>query len=130
MAGDGARAVIEAAMDARRLGHGPALREAFLEDAADAYLTDAQHNALDDDWFARALAYVTTRVHGANAPLTRMRPRRRHLDPSEGPTYHLADFVPGARASGVSWAAWARVAVSVAFGSRPGHRRGRTRAFV
>ncbi|MFI6979275.1 transcriptional regulator [Embleya sp. NPDC050154] len=92
----GARAVIEAAMDARRLGHGPALRQAFLEDAADAYLTDHQSDALTDDWFEQALAYATNvaGVHGARAPLTRIRPRRRTRDTAdEGATYRLADYL-------------------------------------
>ncbi|MFF7249822.1 tetratricopeptide repeat protein [Embleya sp. NPDC008237] len=92
----GARAVIEAAMDARRLGHGPVLRQAFLEDAADAYLTDHESDALADDWFEQALAYATNvpSVHGATAPLTRIRPRRRRrIDTDGGPTYRLADYL-------------------------------------
>ncbi|WP_406300827.1 hypothetical protein OG948_57515 (plasmid) [Embleya sp. NBC_00888] len=93
----GAREVIEAAMDARRLGHGPALRQAFLEDAADAYLTDHESDTLTDDWFEQALAYATTRVHGASAPLTRIRPRRRTRDTTrdsgDQPTYRLADYL-------------------------------------
>ncbi|MFI1386355.1 tetratricopeptide repeat protein [Embleya sp. NPDC020886] len=89
-----ARAVLEAAMDARRLGHGPVLRQAFLEDAADAYLTDHESDTLDDDWFEQALAYTTERVHGATAPLTRIRPRRRARDADgDGPTYRLADYL-------------------------------------
>ncbi|MFE5328188.1 tetratricopeptide repeat protein [Embleya sp. NPDC056575] len=90
-----ARAVLEAAMDARRLGHGPVLRQAFLEDAADAYLTDDESDALADDWFEQALAYTTERVHGAVAPLTRIRPRRRTRNPAsnDGPTYRLADYL-------------------------------------
>ncbi|MFE2946228.1 tetratricopeptide repeat protein [Embleya sp. NPDC059267] len=97
LAPPGGRSVIEAAMDARRLGHGPVLRQAFLEDAADAYLTDHESDALTDDWFEQALAYATNvpSVHGAVAPLTRIRPRRRtHNPPSAGgPTYRLADYL-------------------------------------
>jgi len=91
----GARAVIEAAMDARRLGHGPVLRQAFLEDAADAYLTGHESDALGDDWFEQALAYATIRVQGATALLTRVRPRQRNRDndTGEGPTYRLADYL-------------------------------------
>ncbi|MFI6588361.1 transcriptional regulator [Embleya sp. NPDC050493] len=90
----GGRSVLEAAMDARRLGHGPVLKQAFLEDAADAYLTDDESDALTDDWFEQALAYATGRVQGTTAPLTRIRPRRRHHgDPGEGPTYRLADYL-------------------------------------
>jgi hypothetical protein len=45
-----AAALISAAMDARRLGMGAALPQAFLEAAAPAYLTDDQWDVLDDDW--------------------------------------------------------------------------------
>ncbi|WP_331772710.1 hypothetical protein OG948_55485 (plasmid) [Embleya sp. NBC_00888] len=89
-----ARAVIEAAMDVRRLGHGPVLRQAFLEDAAEAYLTDHESDTLTDDWFEKALEYAAARVHGTVAPLTRIRPRRRdHGGPDEGVTYRLADYL-------------------------------------
>ncbi|MFI1584501.1 tetratricopeptide repeat protein [Embleya sp. NPDC020630] len=93
----GARAVIEAAMDARRLGHGPVLRQAFLEEAADAYLTDHESDTLHNDWFEQALVYASTHVHGTVAPLTRIRPRRRARDTTRNnghqPTYRLADYL-------------------------------------
>ncbi|MFE3310162.1 hypothetical protein ACFXMF_14425, partial [Embleya sp. NPDC059213] len=90
----GARAVIEAAMDARRLGHGPVLHQAFLENAADAYLTDDESDAFGDDWFEQALAYATSPVQGATAPVTRIRSRQRNDGLTEGgPTYRLADYL-------------------------------------
>ncbi|MDX3853414.1 hypothetical protein [Streptomyces sp. AK02-01A] len=44
----GARALIDAAIDARRLGLGPALPPTLLEVAAGGYLTDTQWNELSD----------------------------------------------------------------------------------
>ena len=51
-----AAALIDAAMDARRLGMGAGLPQAFLEAAAPGYLTDAEWDALGDDWLEQALA--------------------------------------------------------------------------
>ena len=59
-----AAALISAAMDARRLGMGAGLPQAFLEAAAPGYLTDDQWDALGEDWVEQALAYAA--VH---APL-------------------------------------------------------------
>ncbi len=79
-----AKAVIEAAMDARRTGHGPSLPHALLRTAAFDYLTDHEYGSLPRDWFERALAYAC----GAHGPLTRVRPR--HDEPSAHPRYRLA----------------------------------------
>lgn len=51
------RAVIHAAMDARRLGHGEQLTEDFLREAARAYLTGADRERADHDpsWFQSAI---------------------------------------------------------------------------
>jgi transcriptional regulator with XRE-family HTH domain/DNA-directed RNA polymerase specialized sigma24 family protein len=90
-----ARAVIEAAMDARRLGHGPALPHAFLEAAAPAYLTDAQWDTAGDDWFQQALAYAAAPCAGVAGPVTRIRPRPgpQASLADDGPTYRLADYL-------------------------------------
>ena len=69
-----AKALIHAAMDARRLGMGPALPQAFLAAAAPGYLTGAEWDALGEDWLEQALAY-------AAVPLQR-RPRAAHPHPS------------------------------------------------
>ena len=59
------RAVISAAMDARRLGHTSPLSAAFLEAAAPGYLTDEQRAAADPNtWFAHAVQYAGERVMG------------------------------------------------------------------
>ena len=70
-----AAALIDAAMDARRLGMGVALPQAFLEAAAPGYLTDAQWDGLGEDWLEQALAYAVVPCKGARGPLTRIRPR-------------------------------------------------------
>jgi hypothetical protein len=87
-----ARALIETAMDARLLGHGPALPHALLEAAAPGYLTDQQWDAFGDDWLDRALAYTAVPCRGARGPLTRIRPRPGQ--PGHGqPHYRLADYL-------------------------------------
>lgn len=56
-----ARAVLHAAMDARRFGHGEWLPREFLRSAAPAYLDQREHREylLDPDWFNRALDELT-----------------------------------------------------------------------
>jgi hypothetical protein len=68
-------ALIHAAMDGRRLGMGPALPQPFLEAAAPGYLTDAEWDALGEDWLEEALAYTAVPCKGVRGPLTRIRPR-------------------------------------------------------
>src|SRR5258707_5310579 len=70
-----AAALIDAAMDARRLGMGVGLPQAFLEAAAPGYLTDDQWDGLGEDWLEQALAYTAVPCKGACGPLTRIRPR-------------------------------------------------------
>jgi hypothetical protein len=87
-----ARALITAAMDARRLGHSAELPRDLLADAAEGYLTDAQLNLLDDDWLDGALSYATAPVRGVGGPLTRLRTRRGQPQPAQ-PRYRLADYL-------------------------------------
>jgi hypothetical protein len=106
-----AKALIHAAMDARRLGTGIALPQAFLEAAAPGYLTDAEWEGLGEDWLEQVLAYTTKPAKGVRGPLTRIRPRPARSRPSEpgardsgeqladgpastlgGPQYRLADY--------------------------------------
>ena len=100
-----AAALIHAAMDARRLGMGAGLPQAFLEAAAPGYLTDDQWDALGEDWLEQALAYTAVPCKGARGPLTRIRPRparpaARHrgdqpasMAAAAGPLYRLADYL-------------------------------------
>jgi uncharacterized protein YidB (DUF937 family) len=107
-----AAALIHAAMDARRLGMGIGLPQAFLAAAAPGYLTDTEWDALGGDWLEQALAYVAVPCKGVRGPLTRIRPRlarSRATRPASGdgderlaggpasipvvPLYRLADYL-------------------------------------
>ncbi|WP_310725791.1 helix-turn-helix domain-containing protein [Streptomyces sp. N2A] len=98
------RAVLEAAMDARRLGVGLDLPQTFLTDAATDYLSDYDLDQLAVDWAESAFADLARPVHGKQAPLRRSsrRPTRRppgsppstlvpHLE--IGPVFRLADYL-------------------------------------
>ncbi|MFJ8062653.1 hypothetical protein [Streptomyces sp. NPDC096142] len=105
------RALIHAAMDARRLGADLHLPLDWLTDAAPAYLDDDEYRTLDRDWLTQALAYVTTPCNGIPGILTlvtndrprNQRTRRRpatNADPvgtttpgPRGPHYLLADYL-------------------------------------
>ncbi|MFF3441805.1 hypothetical protein [Streptosporangium sp. NPDC002721] len=99
-AGPAAQAIVEAAIDARRLGHGPALPRRFLEEAAAGYLTQEQWDLLPNGWLERAFAYLTDPepCRGTRPPLTRIRPRpgsstgSADMDGGE-PCYRLADYL-------------------------------------
>ncbi|MEU1466317.1 helix-turn-helix domain-containing protein [Streptomyces sp. NPDC005727] len=99
-----ARAILEAAMDARRLGVGPHLPQAFLTDAALDYLSEPDYQQLSDDWAEAVYAKLTQPVHGKQAPLVRVRHRPRcqpPLTPScdpvpmpqSGQIFRLADYL-------------------------------------
>ncbi|MFI0933875.1 hypothetical protein ACH4RG_19365 [Streptomyces sp. NPDC021019] len=79
-----ARALLEAAMDARRLGVDLHLPQAFLIAAADDYFTDHDYDYRSPDWAEVAFAALAEPVYGKQAPLTRTttRPTRR---PPGGP---------------------------------------------
>jgi tetratricopeptide (TPR) repeat protein len=64
------KAVITAALDARRVGAAAALTVDFLAAAAPSYLTTEQQANAPTEWLEVALAYATTRLHGATACLT------------------------------------------------------------
>jgi len=91
-------------MDARRLGMGAGLPQAFLEAAAPGYLTDTEWDALGEDWLEQALADAAVPCKGARGPLTRIRPRRAARRGGGGqpgsltaaaaePLYRLADYL-------------------------------------
>ena len=100
-----AGALLDVAMDARRLGMGAGLPQAFLDAAAPGYLTADQWDALGEDWLEQALAYTAVPCKGARGPLTRIRPRparpaARHRGDqpastavAAGPLYRLADYL-------------------------------------
>ncbi|WP_378976220.1 hypothetical protein [Paractinoplanes rhizophilus] len=64
------KAVITAALDARRVGVNTPVSAALLAAAAPAYLSSAQRATAPEDWFERAISYSTTLMHGATACLT------------------------------------------------------------
>jgi hypothetical protein len=83
-----AKALINAAMDARRLGIG------FLEAAAPGYLTDIEWDGLGEDWLTQTLGYTVAGSGGIHGPLTRIRPRPSQSGlPIHGAAYRLADYL-------------------------------------
>lgn len=87
-----AKAVLHAAMDARRLGWGLSLPLGFLKDAALAYLTDLQQDRLAADWFERALEYLLPPCRGARGPLWIPRAETEARSAPQA-TYRLADYL-------------------------------------
>jgi hypothetical protein len=87
-----ARAVIEVAIDLRRLGHPPSIPRRVLEEAAPGYLDDHDWDLAGDAWLDQALDYTGTPCHGVPGPLSRIRPRPGAEIP-DGPCYRLADHV-------------------------------------
>ncbi|TYK44060.1 tetratricopeptide repeat protein [Actinomadura decatromicini] len=88
-----ARAVLWAAMDARRLGHNLYLPEPLLHDAAPGYLNDDEWDRVGGgDWFRAALEELTARHRLLPGPLVEHRAR-----PGEPPLphrrYRLADYL-------------------------------------
>lgn len=63
------RAVLTAAIDARRVGVTSHLTEDVIAAAVPGYLTPAQRATAAPDWLRRALNYATTQLHGAAAAL-------------------------------------------------------------
>jgi hypothetical protein len=63
------KAVITAALDARRVGARAPLARQFLAAAAPTYLTPAQQATAPPDWLDQALTYGTTPLHGAGSTL-------------------------------------------------------------
>lgn len=104
MGTSGARALLEAAMDARRLGAGIHLPRDFLIGAATDYLTATDYEQIDDDWAEVALAELAQLVHGKQAPLRRVAlreslkvpgaaPQSPSPPPVAGPVLRLADYL-------------------------------------
>lgn len=82
-----ARAVITAAMDARRLGHRGLFPGPLLEHAAPGYLTAAQRVA-DDTWFSQAVA-ATEVLRGIRG----LEPHRSPADPGPPDSYDLHPYL-------------------------------------
>ncbi|MCZ0991160.1 hypothetical protein O1M54_46450 [Streptomyces diastatochromogenes] len=67
-------ALVRAAVDALRCGHGPELPRALLLAAAPGYLSNGQRDLLDDDWMSSALDYLNQGPPGAESLLKHVRP--------------------------------------------------------
>jgi hypothetical protein len=63
-------AVLTAALDAARLGARAPLSADLLRAAAPGYCTSQQQAEAPENWFERALAYATAKLHGAAATLS------------------------------------------------------------
>jgi TIR domain len=63
-------AVLTAALDAARLGARAPLSASLLRAAAPGYCTSQQQAEAPENWFEQALAYATTKLHGATAALS------------------------------------------------------------
>ncbi len=63
-------AVLTAALDAARLGARAPLRSGLLRAAALGYCTSQQQAEAPENWFKEALAYATSKLHGAAATLS------------------------------------------------------------
>jgi hypothetical protein len=86
-----ARALLDAAVDARRLGMGPELPRTFLEAAAPGYIADTDQDTLPPDWREQALSYAAAPCKGVRGPLAPSRPRPGSLP---GPAVcQLADYL-------------------------------------
>ncbi len=62
--------MLTAALDAARLGARAPLSAEFLRAAAPGYCTSQQLAEAPETWFEQALAYATSKLHGAAAALT------------------------------------------------------------
>ncbi|MGY1583875.1 TIR domain-containing protein [Streptomyces sp. MN13] len=91
------RALLDAAVDARRLGHPLRLSLPLLLEAAEAYLTDTEWDLLPDNWHTSALAQLAAPVKGVHGPLyVEKRPRgvfAGKKEPTHEPAYRVADFL-------------------------------------
>jgi hypothetical protein len=76
-----ARALLDAAIDARRLGWGVELPVAFIADAAQGYLTQAEWDRYGECWPSSALDDTDEHRGGFPGPLTRVRARRTPGEP-------------------------------------------------
>jgi uncharacterized protein YidB (DUF937 family) len=87
------KALITAAMDARRLGMGEAIPLSFLEAAVPAYLDEEGLETIEDeaDWLERSLAEAVKRVKGIPGPLARIRLKGQAASPRT--RYRLADYL-------------------------------------
>lgn len=85
-----AKALITAAVAARRAGAQDPLTASQLRNATLAYLSASERAQAPRDWFRQALTYATTPVQGSIAALT---PVTTAAEPGRVDGYHVADFL-------------------------------------
>ena len=85
-----AKAVIHAAMDARRLRVAEDLPLKFFSHAVPGYLTDVQWNQAKENWLEETLDWTNVPCKGVLGPLSRIKPRIHGTD-SGSNLYRLAD---------------------------------------
>jgi hypothetical protein len=82
------KALITAAIDARRVGISTPVTEECLREAAHGYLLPRQQARAPRDWFAQGMAYATTQLLGATSALV---PTATQMADTIG--YNAADFL-------------------------------------
>ncbi|MFF5575686.1 hypothetical protein [Streptomyces luteogriseus] len=100
-----ARALMDAAADARRLGHGPALPPAFLQAAARTYLGPqwlARTDQWRHTWFTSGTGYTGHPCRGVPGPLVRDAPVTGAAASVE-PPYRMADYLVQHTAGARRW---------------------------
>jgi tetratricopeptide (TPR) repeat protein len=85
-----AKALIEAAMDAYRLGHTRPLSISLLSAAVHGYLTGQQWDSLGENWLKEAVSYAVAPCRGIRGPLTLIHPRPGQAFPGED-RFRLSD---------------------------------------
>jgi Flp pilus assembly protein TadD len=95
------RAVITAALTARRCGHPEPIPTSVLEPVADHCLTPEQRAQASEDWFAAALTWARKPVRGSAAPLTPLAERVGAIDGD-----HVSDVLVPHATSPITEAVW------------------------
>ncbi|WP_405976508.1 alpha/beta fold hydrolase [Streptomyces sp. NBC_00988] len=88
-----AAALIQAAMDARRLGHPHDLPHDLLVHTTAGYLDDLTWHQTSADWFDQALSFTSAPCHGLPGPLGPVRPRPGSTPGWKGIHYRLSDYL-------------------------------------
>ncbi|WP_433857388.1 hypothetical protein [Streptomyces kronopolitis] len=87
----GARAIVDAAIDLRRFGHAPIIRESLLVEMSSAALDLDELILLGDNWVGESLEYTLTPCKGVSGPLSRVSPI---LDTAGSDRhYRISDYV-------------------------------------
>ena len=86
------RAVIDAAVDVRRMGSAVDLPRSFLERAAPGYMAESEWHMTNDDWLEQAFDFASAVFPGATGMLVQRRTKPGEAATSE-PYYRLADYL-------------------------------------